>query len=67
MLAASADLIDMMHEHPFLVTDPLDNSYKQLQFNLIFPRAGMYRVWVQMQRQGVVNTFAFNIPVSELK
>jgi hypothetical protein len=45
----------------------LNTNYKQLQFNLIFPRAGVYRVWVQMQRQGVVNTFAFNVPVSELK
>jgi hypothetical protein len=67
MLVASADLIDMIHNHPFIVTDPLNTNYKQLQFNLIFPRAGVYRVWVQMQRQGVVNTFAFNIPVSELK
>jgi hypothetical protein len=67
MLAASTDLIDMMHEHPFLVTDPLNTDYKQLQFNLIFPRSGIYRVWVQMQRKGVVNTFAFNIPVNELK
>jgi len=67
MLVASSDLIDMIHNHPFLVTDPLNTNYKQLQFNIIFPRAGVYRVWVQMQRQGVVNTFAFNIPVNELK
>jgi hypothetical protein len=67
MMAASADLVDMIHSHPFLVTDPIDSDYKQLQFNLIFPRAGVYRVWVQMQRLGVVNTVAFNIPVSELK
>ncbi len=67
MMAASADLVDMIHSHPFLVTDPIDSDYKQLQFNLIFPRAGVYRVWVQMQRLGVVNTVAFNIPVSDLK
>jgi hypothetical protein len=67
MLAASSDLIDMIHEHPIIVTDPIDNDYKQLQFNLIFPRTGVYRVWVQMQRKGVVNTFAFNVPVNELK
>ncbi len=63
MLAASSDLIDMIHSHPLQATD--HGKYKQLQFNLIFPRAGIYRVWVQSERKGVVNTVAFNIPVSE--
>jgi hypothetical protein len=27
----------------------------------------MYRLWIQFQRHGVVNTAAFNIPVNELK
>lgn len=67
MLAASSDLIDMIHTHPFLVTDPATAAYKQIQFNMIFPREGIYRVWVQFQREGVVNTAAFNIPVSVLK
>lgn len=67
MLAASSDLIDMIHEHPIIVTDPPEGGYKQLQFNLIFPRTGVYRVWIQIQRAGVVNTFAYNIPVEELK
>jgi len=67
MLAVSSDLIDMIHTHPVTVTDPIDAQYKQLQFNVIFPRQGMYRVWVQFQRHGVVNTVAFNIPVGELK
>lgn len=67
MLAASSDLIDMIHTHPFLVTDPTATDYKQIQFNLIFPREGVYRVWVQFQRKGVVNTFAFNVPVTVLK
>ncbi len=67
MLAASSDLIDMIHTHPFLVTDPTGADYKQIQFNLIFPREGIYRVWVQFQRKGVVNTVAFNVPVSVLK
>jgi hypothetical protein len=67
MLAASSDLIDMIHTHPFLVTDPTAADYKQIQFNLIFPREGVYRVWVQFQRKGVVNTFAFNVPVTVLK
>lgn len=66
MLAASSDLIDLIHTHPFLVTDPDKNAYKQIQFNLIFPRAGVYRVWTQFQRKGVVNTVVFNIPVKNL-
>ena len=62
MLAASDDLIDMIHTHPFLA-----DGGPQIQFNLIFPRARTYRVWVQFQRKGVVNTVAFTVPVSELK
>ena len=62
MLAASDDLIDLIHSHPFLA-----DGGAQEQFNLIFPRARTYRVWVQFQRKGVVNTAAFNVPVSELK
>ena len=59
MLAASADLIDLLHSHP-----AWEEIRSDVQFNLIFPRPGMYRVWVQFQRLGVVNTVAFNVPVS---
>lgn len=62
LMAASEDLVDMIHTHPFLA-----DGGKRIQFNIIFPRPGMYRVWVQFQRQSVVNTVAFNIPVEELK
>jgi hypothetical protein len=62
MLAASDDLIDMIHDHPFIA-----DGGPQMQFNMIFPRARTYRVWVQFQRKGVVNTAVFNIPVAELK
>ena len=34
MLAASADLIDLMHTHPIYVTD--SDGSKQLQFYLFF-------------------------------
>jgi hypothetical protein len=61
MLAASDDLIDMMHEHPFIA-----DGGPQIQFNVIFPRAHAYRVWVQFQRKGVVNTAHFDVPVKEL-
>jgi len=62
MLVASDDLIDLIHDHPFIA----DGS-PQMQFNIIFPRAHTYRIWVQFQRKGVVNTASFTIPVSELK
>ena len=61
MLAASTDLIDMMHEHPFIA-----DGGPEIQFNVIFPRAKSYRVWVQFQRKGVVNTAHFDVPVKEL-
>jgi hypothetical protein len=58
MLAASNDLIDMIHTHPFIA----DGS-PQMQFSLAFPRPQIYRVWVQFQRNGIVNTVHFDIPV----
>jgi hypothetical protein len=62
MLAASDDLIDMVHDHPFIA-----DGGPNLQFNIIFPRARTYRVWIQMQRKGLINTASWTIPVSELK
>jgi hypothetical protein len=50
MLVASDDLIDMIHLHPLRA----DNG--DVQFNIVFPRARPYRVWVQFQRNGIVNT-----------
>lgn len=61
MLCASEDLIDLMHLHPMYAS-----GEPRVQFNAIFPRAGMYRIWTQFQRQGQVNTVAFTIPVKEL-
>jgi len=62
MLAASDDLIDLIHTHPFLA-----DGGPQVQFNVIFPRARTYRLWVQFERKGVVNTAIFTVPVSALK
>jgi hypothetical protein len=61
MLAASDDLIDMIHTHPFLA-----DGGPNIQFNVIFPRERTYRVWVQFQRKGVVNTAYFDVPVQDL-
>jgi hypothetical protein len=59
MLAASDDLIDMMHLHP-VRADAGD-----VRFDVVFPRPRPYRVWVQFQRKGVVNTVHFDVPVDE--
>lgn len=62
MLAGSDDLIDLIHTHPLIA-----DGGPQVQFSLVFPRAHTYRVWVQFQRKGVVNTAHFDIPVTELQ
>lgn len=62
MLAISNDLIDTIHEHPIYA-----DGRPEVQFNVFFPREAVYKVWVQFQRKGVVNTVAFVIPVRELR
>ena len=58
MLVASNDLIDMMHEHPFLA-----DGGPRVEYEVVFPRPGAYRIWVQFQSAGVVNTVHFDVPV----
>jgi len=58
LFAASDDLIDLIHAHP-LATVPSST----VSFSVLFPRSRTYRVWVQFQRDGVVNTARFDIPV----
>jgi hypothetical protein len=60
LLAVSDDLVDSIHEHPTYA-----NSGPEIQFDVFFPRQASYKVWVQFQRKGVVNTTAFVIPVRE--
>jgi hypothetical protein len=62
LLAVSDDMVDTIHEHPFIADGGPD-----MQFNIFFPREAMYRVWIQFQRKGVVNTVAFTIPVTALR
>ncbi len=61
MLIASADLIDLLHVHPFLA-DPQG----VIQFDVLFPRPGLYRLWTQFQRAGVINTVVFTLSVADL-
>jgi len=62
MLAVSSDLVDTIHSHPFIA-----DGGPEMQFNIFFPRATTYKVWVQFQRKGVVNTVAFTVPVQSLQ
>ena len=62
MLAASDDLIDMMHEHPLLA-----DGGPRVEFEIVFPRPGAYRLWVQFQSAGVVNTVHFDVPVGRVE
>ena len=61
MLIVSEDLIDTAHEHPAIA-----DGGGPVQFNVFFARGVTYRVWIQFQRLGVVNTVAFAIPVDSL-
>ena len=62
LLAVSNDLVDTIHEHPFIA-----NGGPDMQFNIFFPRPAPYRLWIQFQRKGVVNTVEFTIPVTALQ
>jgi hypothetical protein len=61
MLIESNDLIDTIHAHPSVA----DGSGK-MQFDIFFPRESIYRIWIQFQRLGKVNTVAFTVPVKAL-
>jgi hypothetical protein len=61
MLIESHDLIDTIHAHPSVA----DGSGK-MQFDIFFPREAIYRIWIQFQRKGQVNTVAFTLPVKAL-
>lgn len=61
LMAISNDLIDAVHAHPEIA-----DGGPVMQFNLIFPRQTSYRVWLQAQRAGIVNTVSFTIPVGGL-
>ncbi len=61
MLIESHDLIDTIHAHPSVA-----DGGPKMQFDIFFPREAIYRIWIQFQRQGKVNTVAFTLPVKAL-
>lgn len=61
LLLASADLAIAAHSHP--VAELAAAGGPTVVFQMLFPRAGDYKMWVQFQRRGEVLTAAFTVPV----
>lgn len=61
LLLTSADLAIAAHSHP--VAEMSAQGGPTVVFQLLFPRAGAYKLWVQFQRHGQVLTAAFTVPV----
>ena len=61
LLLVSADLESVAHSHP--VADMSANVGPTIVFQAMFPRAGMYRLWVQFQRRDRVLVAPFNVSV----
>jgi hypothetical protein len=62
LLAVSADLMDAFHGHP--AVDYSSAHGPDIVFEAVFPRAGVYRLWVQFQRHGQLETVRFAVPVA---
>jgi hypothetical protein len=62
LLLASADLAIVAHSHPVVELSSTGGG-PRVVFQLLFPRAGAYRFWVQFQRRGEVMTASFTVPV----
>ncbi len=60
LVILSEDLGDYVHTH---AGGPEANQ----EYEAVFPRPGNYRVWMQFQRSGKVNTVAFNVSASRLR
>lgn len=63
LLLVSADLSIASHSHP--VAEISTAGGPTVVFQMLFPRAGDYRMWVQFQRHGEVITSSFTVPVKE--
>jgi hypothetical protein len=61
LLLASANLAIAAHSHP--VAEISAPGGPDIVFQMIFPRAGDYRMWIQFQRRGEVRTASFTVPV----
>ena len=62
LLIASADLEIAAHSHPVAAISSA--SGPTIVFQTLFPRAGVYRMWMQFQRRGEVCTVPFTVTVA---
>ena len=60
LLLVSSDLAIAFHSHP---VPELSTQRGHVVFQVLFPREGDYRMWVQFQRHGEVLTSSFTVPV----
>jgi hypothetical protein len=58
LLVVSPDLTHSIHGHP----DAL-GSGPELAFDVEFPEAGIYKLWVQIQRRGKVSAVPFVVRI----
>jgi hypothetical protein len=61
LFLVSADLGDAAHVHP--IPDFSDAAGPNLVFEAMFPRAGRYRLWLQVQRGGELYLTPFTVTV----
>ena len=59
LLVVPPDLTNSVHAHPEGRT-----AGPQINFGLVFPRAGVFKVWLQVQRGGVVTSAPFVVRIS---
>ena len=62
LLVVSSDLVDAAHSHPAVQFSSVNGP--DVVFEAVFPRPGIYRMWVQFQRQGRVELAAFTVAAS---
>jgi hypothetical protein len=55
-------LIDAFHSHPAI--DFSTPNGPDVVFETVFPRPGLYRMWVQFQRRGRVEVVSFTVKAS---
>ena len=58
LLVVSPDLTQSIHAHP-----DAQGSGPELAFDVEFPEAGIYKLWVQMQRHGKVSAVPFVVRI----
>jgi hypothetical protein len=60
LLLANADLTEAIHAH----AEDASTSGPSMTFQPLMPAAGLYKLWFQFQRQGVIVTVPFVVSVS---